>query len=443
MIKEEDGECESVTEAKGGQSKIKKVNVMEAIAKYNERKQQEKMELESTKPKETKEENKEDKKETFNKRHKHFSHGQRRHQNNSERKNQDSAGNAGWLKRKHETPTFSEKMVGITEFVVDLSGFSAILKQRYSDFQVNEVDLEGNVVHLTDQSIPPEEKIQQEVLDLGNSLLTTENWEAIDEVMKTEGETTKIDVSGKSKEERLSIHRVLRAKYEGIVSNTKMEDGKSIMEVSNIGNKKRETRWNGPAYTQFVLYKENTSTVDAINDLARKLKWANQNGKMTAWCLFIIFLLFYRMKSGNFQYAGTKDKRAITSQLVTASKVLPKRLLGVRDNRYAFGNFSYVNKPLRLGALKVFSEWIIHAFGDSWEWEINLNLTLFQGNRFRIVLRNVDADEDRIRANMESLEKVGFINYYGAQRFGTRHVPTHLIGKELILGRWQQVNGFY
>ena len=235
--------------------------------------------------------------------------------------------------------------------------------------------------------------------------------------MKTEGETTKIDVSGKSKEERLSIHRVLRAKYEGIVSNTKMEDGKSIMEVSNIGNKKRETRWNGPAYTQFVLYKENTSTVDAINDLARKLKWANQNGKMTAWCLFIIFLLFYRMKSGNFQY--------------------------VRDNRYAFGNFSYVNKPLRLGALKVFSEWIIHAFGDSWEWEINLNLTLFQGNRFRIVLRNVDADEDRIRANMESLEKVGFINYYGAQRFGTRHVPTHLIGKELILGRWQQVNGFY
>jgi tRNA pseudouridine13 synthase len=61
------------------------------------------------------------------------------------------------------------------------------------------------------------------------------------------------------------------------------------------------------------------------------------------------------MKSSTFQYAGTKDKRAITSQLVTASKVLPKRLLGVRDNRYACGNFSFVNKPLRLGALKVFS----------------------------------------------------------------------------------------
>jgi hypothetical protein len=271
MIKEEDGECESVTEAKGGQSKIKKVNVMEAIAKYNERKQQEKMELESTKPKQT---NEEKKKETFGNRHKNFSHGQRRHQNNHEHKTQDSAGNAGWLKRKHETSTstFSEKMVGITEFVVDLPGFSAILKQRYSDFQVNEVDLEGNVVHLTDQSIPPEEKTQQEVLDLGNSLLTPENWEAIDEVMKTEGKTTKIDVSGKSKEERLAIHQVLRAKYEGIVSNTKSEDGKSIMEVSNIGNKKRENRWNGPAYTQFVLYKENASTVDTINDLARKLK---------------------------------------------------------------------------------------------------------------------------------------------------------------------------
>lgn len=42
-------------------------------------------------------------------------------------------------------------------------------------------------------------------------------------------------------------------------------------------------------------------------------------------------------------------------------------------------------------------------------------------------------------ANLESLKEIGFINYYGPQRFGTRHVPTHFIGKQLILGRWQEV----
>ena len=66
-------------------------------------------------------------------------------------------------------------------------------------------------------------------------------------------------------------------------------------------------------------------------------------------------------------------------------------------------------------------------------------LFFWQGNRFHIVLRNVDKDEQSICTSMESLRENGFINYFGAQRFGTRHVPTHLIGKELILGRWKEV----
>ena len=49
----------------------------------------------------------------------------------------------------------SEADVGISEFQnSELPGFDAILKHRFSDFNVNEIDLKGNVVRLTELSIP-------------------------------------------------------------------------------------------------------------------------------------------------------------------------------------------------------------------------------------------------------------------------------------------------
>ncbi len=131
--------------------------------------------------------------------------------------------------------------------------------------------------------------------------------------------------------------------------------------------------------------------------------------------------------------AGTKDKRAITSQLVTLRNTEPLKILNsVRNNpKIAVGNFSFTKQPLQLGNLKV-RHTQIHCFHL-------IIIIIFQGNRFVIALRNIIGDESQILANLESLKEVGFINYYGSQRFGTRHVPTHYIGKQLILGRWQKV----
>ena len=54
-----------------------------------------------------------------------------------------------------ETSTAAEKAVGITEYLTpDLPGFTGILKQRYTDFLVNEIDGAGNVVHLTNLNAP-------------------------------------------------------------------------------------------------------------------------------------------------------------------------------------------------------------------------------------------------------------------------------------------------
>jgi tRNA pseudouridine13 synthase len=61
------------------------------------------------------------------------------------------------------------------------------------------------------------------------------------------------------------------------------------------------------------------------------------------------------MKSACFMTAGTKDKRAITSQLVTVKNTEPLKILNcVKNNaKIAVGNFSFTKKPLQLGNLKV------------------------------------------------------------------------------------------
>ena len=43
--------------------------------------------------------------------------------------------------------------------------------------------------------------------------------------------------------------------------------------------------------------------------------------------------------------------------------------------------------------------------------------------------RAVEGDERDITKGLNSLKKVGFINYYGLQRFGTQGVATQVIGK--------------
>lgn len=43
--------------------------------------------------------------------------------------------------------------------------------------------------------------------------------------------------------------------------------------------------------------------------------------------------------------------------------------------------------------------------------------------------RSVTGSEEQIKSSMTSLQEVGFINYYGMQRFGTSSIPTHHIGR--------------
>ncbi|RWS28576.1 pseudouridylate synthase 7-like isoform X2 [Leptotrombidium deliense] len=304
-----------------------------------------------------------------------------------------------------ESDTYSQFKVpesdcGITHFVGSHAGFSGVLKQRYSDFVVHEIMNSGEIVTLNDFSIPVQET-QQPLSKSPDSVLTEEVWAKIERLAANESEEVLIDVSKADKEERTAVHKKIAAVFSSLDTSTIDENDKKLIKVSLKGKNSRDKgRWpNGlPPYVHFTLYQENRGTFDALNLLAR----------------------LCHTSAKNFQTAGCKDRRAISSQRVSVKKILPTSLLKVNEiaKKYpqpiAVGNFNYDNEKIRLGDLK--------------------------GNRFDIVIKDVKyAHETDIDESVTSLKLKGFINYFGTQRFGFKHVPSSQIGLAFLQKDWEKV----
>lgn len=123
------------------------------------------------------------------------------------------------------------------------------------------------------------------------------------------------------------------------------------------------------------------------------------------------------IKPALISYAGIKDKRAKTTQFMCVRQVEPWKLV-IKSKPFRnikIGNFSFKDTPLKLGDLS--------------------------GNRFKIALRNVVAENEVIEKAILQVKANGFINYYGLQRFGNdKEVPTYEIGIQLLLGNWKEVS---
>lgn len=330
--------------------------------------------------------------------------------------------------------TITESDVGILCFISNLPGFHGILKQRYSDFIVNEVDTEGNVVHLTSLDAPPEafQEVETKISDQLNKNYASEiekfrslaceidvdRLEAfINQITSgSEEDISPIVLSPDSdKSHRTAMHNFFKENLRFLVTDT--VDGpdsssKCIRVRLNSGNKNKGRNLNKrkrgdrpydsrgsshwPAhlgnFLRFHLFKENKDTQEALGLI----------GKMLG------------IQPRSFGFAGTKDKRSVSTQRVTVFKQYASRLAALNDRLIGIkvGDFCYVKDDLLLGQLL--------------------------GNRFTIVLRGVVADsEDTIQASAESLGRHGFINYFGLQRFGSGSVPTHHIGATLLRGEWK------
>ncbi|XP_045684795.1 pseudouridylate synthase 7 homolog isoform X1 [Phyllostomus hastatus] len=308
---------------------------------------------------------------------------------------------------EEETESFADMMkhglteldVGITKFVSSHQGFSGILKERYSDFVVHEIGKDGRISHLDDLSIPVDEEDPSEDVF---TVLTAEEKQRLEELQLFVNKETSvaIEVVEDTKEKRTIIHQAIKCLFPGLETKTEDREGKKYIVAYHAAGKKalanpRKHSWpkSRGSYCHFVLYKENKDTMDAINVLSKYL----------------------RVKPNIFSYMGTKDKRAITVQEIAVLKITAQRLAHLNKclMNFKLGNFSYQKHPLKLGEL--------------------------QGNHFTVVLRNITGTDDQVQQAMNSLKEIGFINYYGMQRFGTTAVPTYQVGRAILQNSWAEV----
>lgn len=220
------------------------------------------------------------------------------------------------------------------------------------------------------------------------------------------------------RELRTKAHQALRQIFTSHLESSTDADGAMIITAAYNQKKGRNTsnrdqgftgqtqkiNWKdlGGEHLHFSLYKENRDTMEAISFLARQL----------------------HIKPGDFKFAGTKDRRAVTVQRVSVYKAkinqminIGKKLIGAR-----IGNFEYQQYGLELGDLC--------------------------GNEFLITLRDCHSHEpitgntDERLANwsmmiekaVDMLNKRGFLNYFGLQRFGTFSVRTDVVGMKMLKG---------
>ena len=138
---------------------------------------------------------------------------------------------------------------------------------------------------------------------------------------------------------------------------------------------------DGKKYCIFILEKKKWTTLKAIEAIANKMK----------------------ISVKRFNFAGQKDRQAITKQYVSCADIGKRDIayLRLKDIKVTFVKYS--DKPIMLGGL--------------------------DGNKFKIVVRDIK----------EPLQPVRHVpNYYDDQRFGGYRPNLHLVGKEVLKNNYEQ-----
>lgn len=394
-----------------------------------------------------------------------------------------------------------EKSLGISEYFASssISGFTAVVKARYSDFLVHEIDMDGNVAKLTSLEVPktesvaptatiiapptkpPSATIKEEVKAAEPTTTTTA--EKSGDKMEVEKEDANADVETKSspfdefesqlaklidnpevakkvmvlleshenpekttdekfvvlpaleKQQRKSVHEWVRNALSCAHADTL--DGKI-----RIWHAKFEKEM--PNYKAFGTSKKRKMSDKALRKKARH-DWPQDRPD------FLRFVLYKencdtgtatndvsrRGSTARIGYAGMKDKRGITSQFCTMYRTLPEQIANGKHPQRGGGGGNTKQKGYS----------IVHI-GNFEYVPKELRLGSLKGNRFDIILRNVrlldengDDTTNRRKVLLEqaaqTMKNKGFLNYFGTQRFGKFH-NTHLVGIAVLQGDFEK-----
>ncbi|MDD2755574.1 MAG: tRNA pseudouridine(13) synthase TruD [Methanothrix sp.] len=154
-----------------------------------------------------------------------------------------------------------------------------------------------------------------------------------------------------------------------------------------------ELGYEGGRYLVLDVEKTNWDTHHLIREMARKL----------------------RISQKRFGWAGTKDKKAVTTQRISIMNLDESALSRINLPDLKIRVLGKTNRAVGLGDLL--------------------------GNRFRIAIRDMSCPDPAVRlaAITSEIEEYGGVpNYFGIQRFGDQRPVTHKVGEALARGKAQE-----
>ncbi len=118
------------------------------------------------------------------------------------------------------------------------------------------------------------------------------------------------------------------------------------------------------------------------------------------------------ISSKRVRFAGVKDKRAVTTQLLTVEAPVEALL------------------ALRMPDVEVL---------EAWPTSSHISLGDHSSNRFDIAVTRLPVDAEAARARIDAIMGEvgavgGFPNFYGVQRFGVHRPISHVVGRHLVRG---------
>lgn len=127
--------------------------------------------------------------------------------------------------------------VGITEFIGN-EGFFGVIKERYTDFHVNEIALDGQIVKLTNQDILSDGEENENLEDLKKIIQSDTIWDQLQGLKESDQSIIEIDVTNMDKDQRRAIHRIAKT-IKNVISQTIDKENKKIMMI--LPNKKNSS----------------------------------------------------------------------------------------------------------------------------------------------------------------------------------------------------------
>lgn len=304
--------------------------------------------------------------------------------------------------QSEEASHLDDDSCGIAESLNRFPAIAYILKQQASDFVVNEIDMDGNLVVFDENErfVAPtsnDEPVADSGLDPATELRRVFGEHVAKEVAvfyeSAAVDQLILECGFASKEERTRMHHLIKTLFKNDLLSDTVEGGKVRLTRSTASSKcdRRNSQRQVAKFLRFVMKKENVDTIDAVHTIARRL----------------------RMPPKSFSYAGSKDKRACTTQAVVVRNCDPAKLAGfntIPRTGIKIGGIQETGRALQLGDLR--------------------------GNRFAVTLHSVDPFD--LAGRIEAMKQSGFINYFGRQRFGSSSVKSHTIGLALLREDWAE-----